>query len=71
MIVRCNGEGSPTETDYEIFTSTTKQYTLLVSRNTNQILRHMHMGKHRLSPLAQKKIGRRFFLREGGRLYKG
>ena len=50
MIVRCNGEGSPAETDYEIFTSTTKQYTLLVSRNTNQILRHMHMGKHRLSP---------------------
>ena len=44
MIVRRNGEGSPAETDYEIFTSTTRtMYFTCVTQHQPNLASHAHV----------------------------
>ena len=44
MIVRRNGEGSPAETDYEIFTSTTRRtmYFACITQHQSNLASHAH-----------------------------
>lgn len=47
MIVRRNGEGSPAETDYEIFTSTTRtMYFTWVTQHQPNVASHAHVKAH-------------------------